>query len=83
MPRQARFAIFQSLLAAFRRPIRILGVGGTFDFWLANAWTRLAEYRVTLLNLTLEREYPPYLRAIVGDASRLNVDPPGRRRGVL
>lgn len=52
--RRKRFIFFQSLLNQLNKPISILDVGGTQEFWETADFINLDGVTVTLLNLTQE-----------------------------
>jgi Methyltransferase domain len=65
--RRQRFLLLKSLLNPLPRPIRILDVGGTFDFWKIVEYDCLGEVNVTLLNVSAEANLPGNFRSVVGD----------------
>jgi SAM-dependent methyltransferase len=70
--RRRRFQFFLSLLEPLERPLRILDVGGTQEFWETMNFVVLGEARITLLNLSRERTSGPMFEAIEGDARDLS-----------
>ncbi len=68
--RRRRFALFARLCASLKRPLRILDVGGTVDYWLVQDW-RALRAEITVLNLSLERVQDPFI-SVVGDARDLS-----------
>jgi hypothetical protein len=71
--RRRRFRFFQSLLEKTPRPVRILDVGGTQDYWSAVGLDRLEGVHVTLVNLHAQTTTLANLSSIVGNACRLDL----------
>ena len=70
--RRKRFRLFSSLLAELPRPVRILDVGGTPEYWRnMGAWGN-AELEITILNLIEADTQSNNVRCIVGDARDLS-----------
>lgn len=69
--RAKRFRLFQQLVGDLRRPLRIIDVGGTVEFWKQRGWANLEDVRITLVNL--KRQTSPYdnIDCVVGDATSL------------
>lgn len=68
--RRRRFAFFQSLIDTLPRPVSILDIGGTTDFWEQMAFND-AEVQITLLNLQAMPVSSPRYTSVAGDATRL------------
>lgn len=68
--RRDRFAIFARLCAGLKRPLCILDVGGTTQYWQDQDWQSL-NAEITLLNLSLETVQDPFI-SVVGDARDLS-----------
>ena len=66
--RQRRFAFFLSLLDGIERPLQILDVGGTLQFWELMGSERLEGVTVTLLNLRPEKTTNARFESVAGDA---------------
>jgi methyltransferase family protein len=66
--RRKRFAFFLSLLSQLERPVHILDIGGTEDYWKTMGLSADDHVFITLLNLTQDEVTLPYLQSIVGDA---------------
>ena len=69
--RRRRFAFFLSLLDTVKRPVRILDVGGTQQFWDVMGHEKLEEVRITLLNRLPAQSLAPAFEAVSGDARDL------------
>ncbi len=65
--RRRRFAFFRSLLDSLPRPVRVLDVGGTADYWRAMGVKDATDYEVTLFNLEHPGEAEGFV-SLVGDA---------------
>jgi hypothetical protein len=69
--RQRRFEKFRALTEALPRPLRILDVGGTNQFWELRGWTRRRDVHITLLNLRAEPRLHENVESLAGDATAL------------
>ena len=65
--RRKRFAFFKSLIACLPRPLHILDVGGTQDFWEMMGFIR-DDVKLTILNTKPIEATFPNVTSIVGDA---------------
>jgi hypothetical protein len=54
--RSRRFRQFESMVAALPRPLRILDVGGTNQFWENRGWASRKDVQIFSLNLTAEEQ---------------------------
>jgi hypothetical protein len=71
--RRRRFELFRSLLDRLPRPVKILDVGGTAQFWRVMGLAGEPGVSITLVNLEPPREPPgPGVRALEGDARDLS-----------
>jgi hypothetical protein len=66
--RTRRFAFFREWVAALPRPIRILDVGGTEDYWVRMGFVDPAEVELTIVNLDPPAPRRPNVRTLAGDA---------------
>lgn len=66
--RTRRFAFFREWLAALPRPVRILDVGGTEDYWVRMGFVDPAEVELTIVNLDPPAPQRPNVRTLAGDA---------------
>jgi len=67
--RNQRFHLFESLIADLPRPLRILDIGGTLNFWRQRGWADRPDCDITLLNLQIEPSTYPHIRSTVGSAT--------------
>jgi len=72
--RKKRFAFFYSLLSRLKRPIRILDIRGTEDYWKMMELDASDQVYVTLLNLTETDLQLPNVKSVSGDARNLKVE---------
>jgi ubiquinone/menaquinone biosynthesis C-methylase UbiE len=69
--RQRRFALFMSLLATVPRPIRVLDVGGTQNFWEVMGFTQAPDVSVVLLNTAHIQVNYTNFSSVIGDAREM------------
>lgn len=69
--RKRRFGFFRSLLARLERPLHVLDIGGTENYWKTMGLTPEDQVFVTLLNVSTETVSLPYLSCQVGDARKI------------
>jgi len=69
--RARRFQQFESLVASLPRPLRILDVGGTNDFWAQRGWAGRADVQIFSLNLVPEKRQHENIEPLAGDATDL------------
>ncbi|HEY1952007.1 MAG TPA: class I SAM-dependent methyltransferase [Gemmatimonadaceae bacterium] len=70
--RRRRFSFFLSLLSEVQRPVRILDVGGTAEFWQLMGLDKLRDIRITLFNLRANSVAGSMLESVAGDARDLS-----------
>jgi SAM-dependent methyltransferase len=70
--RHKRSAFFEQLIAPLVKPLRILDVGGTEDYWQALGFGDRDDIWVTLLNVTAGSTSTPQFLSIAGDARDLS-----------
>jgi len=70
--RQRRGRRLQQFLEQFKRPLTVLDVGGTYEFWRSSGLTPLSEISVVLLNLEATPVNEPGFSAISGDGADLS-----------
>lgn len=69
--RARRFQAFEVACAELDRPLRILDVGGTVEFWEHRAWHDRPGVEITTVNLTAGEQRHDNIRPMVGDATAL------------
>lgn len=70
--RRDRHTLFVGLLSPLEKPLKILDVGGTYEYWLHTDVASLGAVRIVLLNLFPQDGLPPNFSAAVGDARDLS-----------
>jgi hypothetical protein len=70
--RRRRFSLFLSLLSGVERPLRILDVGGTSEFWQLMGLDHLEGVKVTLFNLQAQSVAGSVFESVAGDARDLS-----------
>ena len=69
--RSKRLNLFKGFVAGLPKPVKILDIGGTPEFW-KNAGLDAADVEITLLNLSLIETDLPNVVSIVGNATDLS-----------
>jgi hypothetical protein len=69
--RSKRLNLFKGFVAGLPKPVKILDIGGTPEFW-KNAGLDAADVEITLLNLALVETDLPNVVSIVGNATDLS-----------
>ena len=69
--RRQRFKFFKSLIQTVPRPIKLLDVGGTQQFWENMGFINETDIRFTLLNVHLVEVKYPNFTSVIGDATDL------------
>jgi hypothetical protein len=70
--RARRFGLFEALIAPMTRPLRILDIGGTNDFWEQRGWAGRTDVEIFSLNLVAEPQRHENIKSISGDATNLS-----------
>ena len=70
--RKRRFRLFRSLVDSIPRPLRILDVGGTQDFWEKMEFTNEPEVEIMILNISKVPVRYPGFSSVSGDARDLS-----------
>jgi methyltransferase family protein len=70
--RHRRFERFAELTRHLPRPLSIIDIGGTTEFWEARGWAGRDDVNVTLINLTGGEQRHENLVPVVGDATDLS-----------
>ena len=71
--RGRRFQLFQRLFDSTPKPVRILDVGGTPEFWEMMGFSERTDAEITLLNLVELKRSSRRFTYIVGDARNLGM----------
>jgi Methyltransferase domain len=69
--RARRFEQFEAWTTRMPRPLRILDVGGTTEFWENRGWHERTDVEILTLNLQPELQRYASVKPIVGDATNL------------
>lgn len=69
--RNKRFQRFDGLVSSLRRPLRILDIGGTVNFWEQRGWVDLDDVEITLVNLSAESCPYKNITSRKGDATAM------------
>jgi ubiquinone/menaquinone biosynthesis C-methylase UbiE len=72
--RRKRFAFFNSLLSKRKRPVRILDIGGTEEYWKMMPYEVDDRVSITLLNLDRAEVTMPNMTSIAGDARSVQME---------
>jgi hypothetical protein len=69
--RERRFKLFERLVETLPRPLRILDVGGTNEFWEQRDWAGRDDVSITLVNLEAPERRHANIHPTAGDATDL------------
>ena len=69
--RSRRFRRFEELTATLPRPMRILDVGGTNDFWEKRGWAGRTDVQIFSLNMFPEEQRHENIKPLTGEATNL------------
>lgn len=69
--RAKRFRQFEVLAASLPRPLRILDVGGTNDFWEKRGWVGRRDVEIFSLNMVAEKQRHENVKPLAGNATDL------------
>jgi hypothetical protein len=70
--RSRRFQLFESLTAKLAKPLRILDVGGTNEFWERRGWAGRGDVTIFILNHQQEQKRHSNIYPVTGDARDLS-----------
>lgn len=70
--REKRFAFFASLIKDMPRPIKIIDIGGTVDYWRKRGWYKIEGIHITVINLNIEEPGLGNISVEKGDALNLH-----------
>ncbi|RZK20874.1 MAG: class I SAM-dependent methyltransferase [Flavobacterium sp.] len=69
--RRKRFILMKQLIDRFEKPVSILDIGGTYNYWQNMDFNAGNGVKITLLNLKKEEVNHPNFESVVGDATDL------------
>lgn len=69
--RARRFRQFERLTAPIPRPLRIIDLGGTINFWENRGWAGRGDISITLVNLESDKSPYENIATVIGDATNL------------
>jgi len=69
--RTARFRRFETLVAQLPKPLHILDVGGTNEFWENRGWAGRADIQIVSLNLFPQKQLHENIKTSIGNATDL------------
>lgn len=69
--RERRFERFESLAARLPKPLAVIDIGGTCEFWEQRGWADRDDVSVTLVNLMEQDRRHSNIHPTVGDATSL------------
>lgn len=69
--RRKRFELFKSLIEHLLRPLRILDVGGTQEFWEMMNFSVFNDIEIIILNLINIKIILPNFKNVIGDARKM------------
>src|SRR3954467_4463908 len=69
--RARRFELFERMVADLPRPLRIIDLGGTNDYWEQRGWAGRNDVSITLVNLDRQERRHPNIHPTEGDATDL------------
>jgi len=70
--RERRFRMFDQLAATLPRPLRIIDLGGTNEYWERRGWAGRDDVEITLVNLGPQERRHENLHPVIGDATDLS-----------
>ncbi len=75
--RDQRFQLFEQLCARLPRPLRIIDVGGTAEFWQMRGWADCDDVRIVTVNMIEQPQAADNIIPKLGDATDLHQFPAG------
>jgi Methyltransferase domain len=70
--RSRRFEMFDRITASLERPLSILDIGGTNEFWAQRGWAGRDDVTITTVNLAQEAQVHANIHPLVADATDLS-----------
>ncbi|MCI0450327.1 MAG: class I SAM-dependent methyltransferase [Chlorobi bacterium] len=71
--RKKRFKIFKEMLDGIPKPVKILDIGGTENFWIQMDFVNFPDVTITILNSQEINITLPYFKFVKGDAKDMNM----------
>lgn len=75
--RDRRFQLFEQLVEHLPRPLRIIDVGGTTEFWQMRGWAERTDVRIITVNTCQQQQTACNIIPKLGDATNLHQFPAG------
>lgn len=69
--RNRRFQLFEGLFDCLPKPVRIIDIGGTEEFWAQRGWEDRDDVEILAINLTAKEQVYSNIRVVEGDATNL------------
>ena len=69
--RERRFLLFEQFVAPLPRPLRVIDVGGTNEFWEQRGWAGRDDVSITLVNLQAAERRHANIHPLAGNATDL------------
>ena len=70
--RSKRFRLFEELCSSLPRPLTIIDIGGTVNFWAQRGWVGINHVHITLVNQHQEQQDYDNITSVIGDATNLH-----------
>ncbi len=70
--RNRRFRVFERLFERLPRPVRLIDVGGTLDFWTNRGWVGRGDVSITAVNVGAKAQKVENVTVVQGDATNMN-----------
>src|SRR5690242_8516724 len=75
--RERRFRLFEQLVADLPRPLNVIDLGGTNEYWEQRGWAGRDDVSITLVNLDAQPQRHANILPSVGDATDLRAHDDG------
>ena len=70
--RQRRMIFFNELISQLPKPLKVLDVGGSVEFWVNANYQGNTDFQITIINLTARESAYSNLKTKIGDATNLS-----------
>jgi len=70
--RKKRFRYFKQRLKNLKKPLKIIDIGGTVNFWVNENFHKRKGVDITVVNLVVEGSAYPTIKVVEGDACHLD-----------